>query len=248
MNRLDTELRRLYLANPDPNRGDGTHNQPLINEAAQVRAVVLGVAGPGAWEKLSKVWQGVQVDWGWPAPAIAVSGTDGLHLWFSVTGPVPLAQAAAGVAALQGRYLGGVLPERVSRWPMVAGPSGVVVQLPGQQVLPEQWSAWVAPDLAAIFEAEPWLDVAPSPDAQADVLARLKPTPLADFLQALPCAPPTPATTGVAAPAPQACADGQPGPHQFLQAVMNDPAVDMQWRIAAATALLPHMPCQLHKP
>ena len=54
--------------------------------------MVLELTGPADWDVLSAVWRGVQADLELPAPAIAVSGTDGLQLWFSLEAPVPAAQ------------------------------------------------------------------------------------------------------------------------------------------------------------
>jgi hypothetical protein len=46
--------------------------------------------------------------------------------------------------------------------------------MPALQAKTGQWSSFVAPDLAAIFSDSPGLDVCPSPEAQAKVLARLE--------------------------------------------------------------------------
>jgi hypothetical protein len=195
---------------------------------------------------------------------------------------VPLAQAAACVVALQQRYLGDVRPERVFCWPPASaspsapapvhapGSGDAVARLPGQLVRPDQWSAWVTPDLARIFEDEPWLDLPPGADAQADVLSRLKTLPLADVQRAMvqvrsdtrgtsgltgTADVPAPAVGGSPAgghihaaqpmhPTPETplrLAQGQLGPRRFLLQVMNDPTVDMQWRIEAAKVLLPHV-------
>ena len=100
MNRLQSELHRLYLAD----------ESGLLDEQGRVRAMVLELTGPADWDVLSAVWRGVQADLELPAPAIAVSGTDGLQLWFSLEAPVPAAQAQAFLAALCAHYLPGVAP------------------------------------------------------------------------------------------------------------------------------------------
>jgi hypothetical protein len=96
------------------------------------------------------------------------------------------------------------------------------------------WSAFVAPDLAAIFSAEPWLDLAPSPDAQAHVLSRLESIKPAAFQAVLSLSSVTPPAT------PSATPPNGLTPRQFLQAVMNDQTVELHLRIDAAKALLPY--------
>jgi hypothetical protein len=122
MNRLPSEWRRLYaptapgpdaVAQADPI--DGTH---LVDAQGRVRALVLQLGRPADWSALSRVWQGVQLDLAWPAPAIAVSGKDGYQLWFSLAQAVPVAQARTVLTAVQARYLGDVAPARVDLWPV----------------------------------------------------------------------------------------------------------------------------------
>ena len=67
----------------------------------------LALARPADWEVLGRVWKGVQDELGWPAPGIAVSGTDACQLWFSLADPLPPAQAHALLERLRLRYLHG---------------------------------------------------------------------------------------------------------------------------------------------
>ena len=277
MSRLDAELRRLYLLPAPPSPAMAL--PPLADGGAAstadaVRALALGVRQPAQWDRLLAVWQGVQADFGLPAPAIAVSGSDGHWLWFSLAQAGPRAQAAAFVAGLRTRYLAQLPPERTVLMPDVTHgePGGKCWQpadhLPCREVLPGQWSAFVAADLARIFEDEPWLDRVPNPNAQADVLARLVPMPMDDFERALarlapapppgsapfpqrlavaaaasrPTSPPPPNATAPDTAPPDAVSASQAwpvGPRAFLRQVMNDPQVDMPLRIASAKALLP---------
>jgi len=207
MNRLQSELQRLYP--PD----DGG-----------VRAIVLELPGPGAWEQLAPLWQGVQSELQLPAPGIAVSGS-GYQLWFSLAQPVPQQQALAFLEALRGRYLADVPPERIRTRPG-DGSAAEISGLPPGERGEERWAAFVAPDLAALFEHEPWLDLPPGNEAQAELLARLRSMAPADLQRALAQAP-------AAAPA------AQQDPRSFLLQVMNDRAIDLQLRIEAAKALLP---------
>ena len=54
-------------------------------------------------------------------------------------------------------------------------PQGVrhAAVIPAEPDRPEHWSAFVAPDLAPIFNDTPWLDLPPNLEGQAELLARL---------------------------------------------------------------------------
>ena len=232
MNPLQTEIQRLYAA-PE----------------GQVRALVVELARPADWGLLAPLWRGLQADLALPAPAIAVSGVDGYQLWLSLAEPMPVAEAAVFLEALRQQYLGAVAPKRIRLMPSLADPVAQPLPVPSQQPANGYWSAFVAPDLAPIFADEPWLDQAPSPDAQAHVLARLqpiKPTALAAALARLqPAAMPVPLTEMPSSlrtysPAYAPDPSGQAlTPKAFLLAVMHDPAVELALRIEAAKALLP---------
>jgi hypothetical protein len=214
--RLQAERDRLYRAEPD----------------GRVRALVLALARPADWAVLGQVWQGVQTDLGWPAPGIAVSGTDACQLWFSLAEPLPPAEAHALLAFLCTRYLADVPAHRIERLPT---PDGVrqapVVPAPYQDASGDEvWSAYVAPDLAPVFAGTPWLDIPPRAEGQAELLARLTPISAAEYRAALPA----PAATPASGDAP-AFSD----PRAFLLHVMNDAGVEMALRIEAAKALLP---------
>lgn len=219
MTRLQAELQRLYL--------------PLDDNGQATRTLVLELGRPASWDELSKVWQGVQADLEWPAPAIAVSGLDSYQLWFSLVRPMPVDKGMELLDLLRRRYLADVAMHRVDM-------KHAVDALPPLERAPGRWSAFVTSDLAALFADEPSLDLAPSPDAQADLLSRLKSLP-ADVMQRSlsRLAPvPVPASAPASAPAPRAA--GQLDPRDFLLDVMNDPTIDMHLRIEAARALLPY--------
>jgi hypothetical protein len=215
MTRLQTEFHRLY----------GT---PPVEADAPVRALVLELARPADWSRLAQVWQGVQVDLGWPAPAIAVNGVDGYQLWFSLAQPLPPAEAEHLLGRLCRRYLADVEHERLR---LIHGTPPTTPR----QVAADAWSAFVTSDLAAVFADTPWLDLPPGEDAQAELLGRLSSVPAKDLLALLaePEAQAAPVTT--AAPAPRATDDEA---RQFLLSVMRDPAVELALRIDAAKALL----------
>lgn len=223
MNRLEAELQRLFLASGQS------------REDAPARALVLEVAGAGGWNELAKAWQGVQADLQLPAPAIAVSGSDAYQLWFSLAEAGPAAQSLAFLDALKKRYLGEVPAGRIRSSPSPA-PGAQAPRIPPVQVAEGRWSAFVTVDLAAVFAEERWLDMPPTPDAQADVLSRLQCTPPADLLRAVERLastdlPPAPDGAGAGAAAQD--------PRNFLLEVMNDRSVALPLRIEAAKALLP---------
>jgi len=241
--RLQTEFQRLY--EPDQPAAPGA----LIDDQGQVRAAVLELAGPADWAALSQVWQGVQAQLGWPAPAIAVSGTDGLQLWFSLRQPLPAAQARALLQALADRWLADLRPQRLRLWPNEADSGWQhAARVPAQQADGINWSAFIAPDLAPLFADTPWLDLPPGDDGQASLLAPLaslsagpRQSGLAELRPA--ATPATAANVPAAASTPSAPAFHSgathfQSPRDFLLAVMNDAAVPLALRIDAAKALL----------
>lgn len=240
MNRLQTEWQRLYGAPPHtPDTPD-----PLT------RALVLELANPADWASLGRVWAGVQDELDWPEPAIAVSGKDALQLWFSLQQAVSAAQGREVLERLQQRYLAD-LPHAARRLRLWPQPDGHQAPAIPAECAPDQWSAFVAPDLAPVFTDTPWLDIPPSLDGQADLLRRLRPiapSAWAAARQALAAATP-PATTH--APPAEALAAASPAspavavaaalsPRQFLLSVVNDPQAPLALRIDAAKALLPY--------
>jgi hypothetical protein len=231
MNRLQSELQRLYLLPSNLPTEPG----PWAGSAGEVRALVLELARPADWDALSRVWRGVQADLALPAPAIAVSGTDGLQLWFSLQAPLDADRGAEFLAGLRARYLADVSPARLRLTPPAAGPAPV----PEAQPSTGNWSAFVAADLAPVFVDTPWLDIQPGVEGQADLLARLqgiKPAALDAAMQCL-----RPAGTDVPPEAHKAPAAGETAdvdPRRFLQHVLNDETVALALRIEAAKALL----------
>lgn len=230
MHRLQAELQRLFGA------ADARHAKD-----DETRAAVLGVGRPEGWSALSAVWRGVQAELALPAPAIAVDGTDAVQLWFALAMPRPVAQVRSFLEGLRRRYLADVPMARVS---LEAGlPAFATEALPPTAVGPERWSAFLAPDLVPMFADEPWLDMPPSPDGQAELLARLQGIAPIDFdrvCRELEAAAPA-VVAGPAAVASPAGAQGPrtDDPRAFLLAVMNDASAPLHLRIEAAKALLP---------
>ena len=188
MTRLHDELQRLYLpqAARRPGPDASADPSPLITAQGQVRAMVLGLA---PWAAVSAVWSAVQTDLTLPAPAIAVAGGAGYQLWFSLAQPLPAEQAWAFLDALRLRYLGHIPAAQVALRPlrgdMPPHPLQHAALVPAALADGGKWSAFVAADLAPMFEDEPWLDLPPSPDGQASLLARLRSIAPAALAQAL---------------------------------------------------------------
>ena len=113
----------------------------------------------------------------------------------------------------------------------------------------------MASDLAAIFSDEPWLDLPPSPEAQANVLARLECIKPVDFQEVLNRMKPVDLGRRTQAQSDlrglievQELSETNNAPSKgkgmdpkgFLLGIMNDPAVELHLRIEAAKALLPY--------
>lgn len=246
MNRLQTELQRLYLPPAGGNPGVEREAAHLVGPDGQVRAMVLALARPAEWQALAGVWHGVQADLELPAPAIAVAGEDGIQLWFSLAQALPAAQAAAFLERLRARYLARVERHRIGLLPAVEPASPAAVRhaalVPAALPTDGRWSAFVAPDLAPMFVDEPWLDMPPNPEGQAELLARLgsiAPHELQRALERLEPADAPHAAPPAAARSQAAPAGTGPDPRQFLLAVMQDQTIDLALRIEAAKALLP---------
>ncbi len=245
MNRLQAEQLRLFLVPDTANEGDA-----LIDAQGQVRAMVVEVAQQAGWDPVAALCQGIQDELDLPTPAIAVSGGAGYQVWLSLAESVPVLQAQAFLAALCQRFLSTVPARHVQCMPVAEPPATPPARhaslVPALQGATGRWSAFVAPGLASMFADEPWLDVPPGIDAQAQLLSRLVSISTADFARAkkelgLESEKATPAHVstsggGLGAAVP---AHAETDPRRFLLSVMNDPAVEMRLRIEAAKALLP---------
>lgn len=228
MNALQTELRRLYAPHDRANAPD------------RVRAIVLEVTCPPGWSVLSRVWQEVQATLDLPAPAIAVSGTDGMQLWFSVAEPVPTETARAFLQGLCRRFAPELETRQLRLWPNGAAQAAPV---PAPRGAEGNWSAFVAPDLAPVFADTPWLDVPPGDEGQASLLRGLQSMKPGDFDRA--CRALSPAAPAAAMPPASPASPAAPGTwegdaRRFLRQVMNDESAPLALRVEAARTLLQH--------
>lgn len=247
--RLQAEQRRLFGF--DVNSTGELLPLQMSSAHVSTRCLVLGLGRPTQWDPLLRVWEAVQSALSLPAPAIAVDGVDGYQLWFSLAEAVPLHDARRFLGLLATHYLADVRPTCVTCVPTadgMGGPSAFGLRpVPAVQPVSGHWSAFVSHDLARIFEAEPWLEREPSPDAQADLLSRAVPASARAFERALTLLAGDGEATSMAPLAVSADTVGSVAgvphlvvdPRAFLLAVMNDPSVDMRIRVDAAKALLP---------
>ncbi|RZI82446.1 MAG: hypothetical protein EOP38_16055 [Rubrivivax sp.] len=251
MTRLSSELHRLYLPCTAGEALPLDDSTSLIDADGQVRALVLSLGKPADWAALSAVWQAVQAELALPAPAIAVSGLDAYQLWFSLDEPVSVAEARAFLDALCQRHLSHIAPSRIDLLPPAttdhaASEAWHAGRLPVRPVRPDQWSAFVAPDLAPIFADTPWLDIPPNLEGQADLLSRLQRIKPDQWQSALAQLRPAPSVATISTSLstwsrPQDAASCQ-DPKRFLLDVMNDDTVALALRMEAAKALLPYLP------
>lgn len=223
----------------------------LLDAQGHSRALVLELRAPADVLALQRLWQGVQADLGWPAPAVAAGGS-GLQLWCALADARPADELAAVGEALRQRYAPELPATRWQVWPHdghhAAWP-GAALDTPDPDGEP-RWTAFVSPDLAPVFAETPWLDVAPGAEGQAALLPGRQPVSPAAWAAALPATEAPDPGEAQAAPAMDASAV-QPAPlsamscddpRAFLLQVMNDTRVPLALRIEAAKALLPSAP------
>jgi hypothetical protein len=243
MNRLQIELDRLYALGANATDGPAGDDVPASGQRGS-RALVLELARPASWEQLGSVWKGVQADLALPAPAIAVSGADGLQVWFSFASPISPCAAERFLHGLRARYLSGVGATQVR----LVTEKAELPPAPPVEVGPDRWSAFVTPDLASIFADTPWLDIPPNDEGQAAILRALEPIQHDAFdaaLVQLGAIDGTEPGAASAAPPSGAATARTPGqmdtdPACFLASVMNDETAPLAVRVEAAKALLGH--------
>lgn len=240
MDRLNSELHRLFAA---PAAGDPA---PTPDAPGSHRLFCVAICRPGDWEHAATIFRGVQEDLELPAPPVSIDGR-GFRLWFPLAEPISRAQGNAFLTHLVARYAADLPADRIEMG------SAATTQLPPARLADdERWSAFIDPSMGSMFLAEPWLDMAPPPDKQADLLAgfaRIKPHEFERALARLaPLSPATPLTGDTQPPTSFPIAHDRltvNGPHadpqSFLLAVMNDPSTSPALRVEAAKALLPYI-------
>jgi hypothetical protein len=217
MERLISELMRLYLLPDSPAAQALAQRAPdgpcdpvgMASNDGLVRAIALPfrkAAGEDAqhWERLCTVANGLQADFGFPAPAVSVASAGGYVLWLSLEAPVPVAEARRFVAGLD-RLWPDTLPSvdtvdmSVELPPCLNGATG-------------HWAAFIHPGMGASFADESGLDMAPPAAGQVAFLEGLQGIAADQFRAALdrlvPPARPAPVTPAAAPSAPARGDDG----------------------------------------
>ncbi len=152
MQKLDAELKRLYLA-------DGMR---LATGDGPTRAIVISFdKQPGNddgehWSLLCAVANALQSDLALPAPAVSISGARGFRLWLSLEQAAPVATVRHFMALLRKAYFPDAtevadVTALTSLPPCLNGDTGL-------------WAAFINPGLGASFADESGLEMQP-PDA-----------------------------------------------------------------------------------
>lgn len=225
MDKLDVALQRLHFL-------------PADRATTGRRTICLAFLRATDWDFVANVWAAVQEALALPPPALSIDG-QGYRLWFSFAEPL-----AADTA---GRFLNGLHTAYLAEIP-----ASCLQFNPDDKQLPpcalpgdERWAAFIDPGLGSMFVTEPWLDMPPNRQQQADLLAACRPIQPADLSRVLDRWPSAVARDATPTPEASPCETSSlqrtfADPRSFLLAVMNDPQTSMALRIEAATALLPY--------
>ncbi|MFC0251888.1 hypothetical protein [Massilia consociata] len=214
MEKLIAQLNRLYLM-PGPAlpaelgehfRGVRAVPVPLASGDDLTRAIVIDFPRErdalGHWTALCAVANTLQETFGFPAPAVSITGDSGYRLWLSLAEPVPVGDARRFLSMLREHYW----PERelelrdaVELPPCLNGASG-------------KWAAFIHPGMGASFGEEAGLEMAPPMAAQVAFIEGLESIGRAQFFDALvsmkqadtaaPAQPELPARPAADAPPP----------------------------------------------
>lgn len=281
MSKLFTELQRLYCLQGQKfhtPQSDGDENDILTPEIAaqtmageinvaldivstdgMARAMVVEFTRAGDWAQVGKLYQALQNDLDFPAPAVAVTGDTGYRLWVSLTEPIPVAQACSFLNLLRSKYLAEMTDASLVLCPGIEKYSrarpGEIYLAPALNMTTGKWSAFIDPSMVSMFVDGPWLEMAPSMDKQAGILARLQSITPVEFdralialqtqaeIEARPDVAAGEKTSGLPDEDCRSALDvgkAYSDPQSFLLAVMNDPSLSAHQRIKAAKALLPY--------
>jgi hypothetical protein len=213
MEKLISELIRLYLRPQDAPRerlaaqllGRDTVAAQAEDGMTRVLVIPFDKQNDGTdahWSALCELASVLQVEFGFPAPAVSISGADGFRLWLSLAAPLPVSEAQQFLERLHRAHGFGTSPAPDA----AARPEPLA---PSVNPASGRWAAFINPGMGASFADEPGLEVAPPLAAQAAFLEGLESIGLAQFRQALhalaPVPPPAPPEERPVAPGP---ADG----------------------------------------
>ena len=187
MEKLIAQLIRLYLMPGTPASGDlaavmAQHRAiPLVSGEGLTRAIVIDFpklregAPEQHWLNLCAVANTLQDSFGFPAPAVSITGDSGYRLWLSLEEAVPEGDVRRFVSML-----------RETHFPETALPISEQLALPpGLNPASGKWAAFIHPGMGASFADEAGLDIAPPPAAQLAFLEGLESIGKARFFDAL---------------------------------------------------------------
>lgn len=218
MDKLDGELQRLHFL---PTGGQ--------------QALGLRFLRAADWPAIAELCQAMQEELDLPIPAVSIDG-QGYQLWFSLAEAIDAAQAKYFLDGLCARYLAD-MPESRRQFSL---PDHLPPALLADG---ERWAAFIDPGMGSMFVAEPWLEMAPNRNQQADLLSAFESIRANDLARAHgQLHPPNTAQQPTAPPQAATLSTGGTftNPKQFLLAVMNDPQASAEQRLEAAKALLPY--------
>ncbi|GAB3376719.1 hypothetical protein [Massilia agri] len=182
MEKLSAQLCRLYLMpgnTPEDRNGQGLVS--LVSGEGLSRAIVIdfprlrGAAPEQHWLDLCAVANALQESFGFPAPAVSITGESGYQLWLSLREPVPEGDARRFVAML-----------RETRFPQLELLTSEQVRLPpARNPVSGKWAAFIHPGMGASFAEEAGLEVAPPGHAQLAFLEGLESIEKTQFFDAL---------------------------------------------------------------
>ncbi|SFD41025.1 hypothetical protein [Massilia yuzhufengensis] len=189
MEKLIAQLLRLYLMPALASSEDlAQHFQgiqalsvPLASSEDLTRAIVIdfpktrGGAPDQHWTNLCEVANTLQEAYGFPAPAVSITGASSFQLWMSLAEPVPVGDARRFLAMLREAHFPELdlqAQDRVDLPPSLNPASG-------------KWAAFIHPGMGASFAEEAGLEMAPPVAAQVAFLEGLESIGKAEFFDAL---------------------------------------------------------------
>lgn len=202
MDNLTAQLNRLYLMPQAAQAMPGPEATALVSADGASRAIVIDFPprpNAGAerhWLDLCEVANRLQEAFGFPAPAVSITGTQGYRLWLSLAEPVPVGDIRRFLALLCETHFPELdlqALEAVALPPFLHPGSG-------------KWAAFIHPGMGASFAEEAGLEMAPPAAGQLGFLESLDSIGKAQFMDALVSmkgAGPAPAAPALSAPAPE---------------------------------------------
>lgn len=259
MSRLSAELKRLFflptdVALPVP---DKAFDLDSVHAAAVTRVLLIAIKRGKNWPVIAKLFHAIQHELKLPVPAVSLFDGVGYGLWFSLEKPEAFARAKMFLQRVVRYYLSDIDPQNLICYPPLLdeGQSMSLEQLtfpPRQLAGTEHWSAFIDPSMGDMFADDPWLEMEPNPDRQADLLGHIASIKHEEFseacsaLERLTSSPSDHLSNSLIESVNQkklpnalcGVGGGFSDPRDFLLAVMNDVSTEPALRVEAAKSLL----------